>query len=131
MRALAGSFLPDSKMQHLTLRRNESMKRISLFAFAALLFAGAQLHAQAAQDTSKKAVKAAAKTADKAATGAKAAAKSAEKSAATASSDAKTATKAAAKADTAAGMTPKKKSSTKKHSAKKSSMSKDSTAKKP
>jgi len=105
------------------------MKRISLFAVAALVFAGAQLHAQGAtkQDSSKKAAKtatAAAKTADKAASAAKSDAKTADKAASAAKSDAKTATKAAAKADSAAGTAPKKKSGGKKKAAAK----KDSTS---
>lgn len=95
-----------------------TMKRISLFAAAALLFAGAQLHAQATQDTTKKAGKAATKMEAKPA--GKAAEKpAAEKPAAMA--------KAATKADTAAATT--KKASKKK--SKKAAMAKDSTAKKP
>jgi hypothetical protein len=83
------------------------MKRMSLFAVAALLFAGAQLHAQGGtkQDSTKKAAataKSAAKQAGSAAAAAKSDAKAADKSADQAAASAKTAKKAA-KADSAAG----------------------------
>lgn len=142
---MPGSVNPDPRAHSRYLDQPPSgefvMKRISLVAAAALLFAGAQLHAQSAssavrQDTGKKAVQAGkatakmeAKKAEKAAAGATGAAKAADKAADAAKMDAKIATKAAAKADTAAGIKPKKASA--KKSKKASAMKKDSTKSKP
>ena len=88
-----------------------TMKRISLVAVAAMLFAGAQLHAQAMkQDSSKKmkmakpaaSATSAAKSAEKAADKATAAAKTADKAGNAAKMEAKDAKKAATKAEGAA-----------------------------
>ena len=90
------------------------MKRMSLFAVAALLFAGAQLHAQGGtkQDTTKKPA---------------ATAKAPAKQAGAAPTSAKTAAPATAKADAPAGGATKAKKGT----SKKAAAKKDSTAKKP